>query len=101
MTLPYIFTLGPSSTFHGSSSLFNGQTCLRKISIFVCKKGIHEIVSQLMASPLKHVHPCLVPYSGYDSHKTRLFHPTRGGQSLENGQAKSSLGHGIARVSIC
>jgi hypothetical protein len=54
MTLSFIFTL---VLFHGSSSLFNGQTCLSKTFIFVRKKDPHELASQLMPSPHMHVHP--------------------------------------------
>lgn len=71
MTLSSIFTL---VLFHGSSSLFSGQTHLPETSIFVHKKDIHKLASQLMSSPHMYAHPCL---ESSNSHLTRLDHSTR------------------------
>ena len=58
-----------------------------------------DVYGMLMSSPLLNKPRCPMPHSGHNVHKTGPTHPTRGGQFLDKGQAKSSQGHGLGRRS--
>ena len=81
MTLLSDFTLDPTSTFHRVFFTLQWSNLSSRTFILIRKKGLPEIASSLMSSPLLNQASCHMPTQWVTARD--LLNSTRGGQSLE------------------